>query len=78
MHIILDGVFDHCGAMFEPFQDEVRKGDKSAYKDWFLARSYPLTTVPLNYLTRGCTPDAMAQARQVAARLDIPFYVVDA
>lgn len=27
---------------------------------------------------RCCTPDAMAQARRVAAILDIPFYVVDA
>jgi len=27
---------------------------------------------------RCCTPDAMAIARRVAARLDIPFYVVDA
>ncbi len=27
---------------------------------------------------RCCTPDAMALARRVAARLDIPFYVVDA
>src|SRR5512147_1038396 len=27
---------------------------------------------------RCCTPDAMAQARRVAARLDIPFYVVAA
>ncbi len=27
---------------------------------------------------RCCTPDAMSQARRVAARLDIPFYVVDA
>ncbi len=27
---------------------------------------------------RCCTPDSMAIARQVAARLDIPFYVVDA
>ena len=27
---------------------------------------------------RCCTPDAMAQARRVSARLDIPFYVVDA
>jgi tRNA-specific 2-thiouridylase len=26
---------------------------------------------------RCCTPDSMAQARRVAARLDIPFYVVD-
>jgi tRNA-specific 2-thiouridylase len=27
---------------------------------------------------RCCTPDAIAQARRVAARLDIPFYVIDA
>ncbi len=27
---------------------------------------------------RCCTPDAMAQARRVAAKLDIPFYVLDA
>lgn len=27
---------------------------------------------------RCCTPDSMAQARRVAAKLDIPFYVVDA
>jgi tRNA-specific 2-thiouridylase len=27
---------------------------------------------------RCCTPDAMSQARRVAAKLDIPFYVVDA
>lgn len=27
---------------------------------------------------RCCTPDSMAQARKVAAKLDIPFYVVDA
>src|SRR5215217_7530301 len=26
---------------------------------------------------RCCTPDSMAQARRVAAKLDIPFYVVD-
>ncbi len=28
--------------------------------------------------TRCCTPDSMAQARRVAARLGIPFYVIDA
>jgi tRNA-specific 2-thiouridylase len=27
---------------------------------------------------RCCTPDALAQARRVAAKLDIPFYVIDA
>src|SRR5688500_16704797 len=27
---------------------------------------------------RCCTPDSMAQARRVTAKLDIPFYVIDA
>jgi cyclomaltodextrinase len=53
MHIILDGVFNHCGLMFQPFQDLMQRGEKSAYKDWFLSRSYPLRTDPLNYLTCG-------------------------
>lgn len=29
-------------------------------------------------INRCCSPDAMAQARRVAAQLDIPFYVIDA
>jgi len=56
MHIILDGVFNHCGNGFVPFIDVVEKGNQSEFKDWFLARSYPLTTEPLNFLTcGGCT-----------------------
>ena len=56
MHIILDGVFNHCGDGFAPFQDVMKKGADSEYADWFLARSYPLRTEPLNFLTcGGCT-----------------------
>jgi len=53
MHIILDGVFNHCGMQFPPFQDLIRNGEKSEYKDWFLAQSYPIKTDPPNYLTCG-------------------------
>ncbi len=56
MHIIFDGVFNHCGDGFLPFQDVVRHGADSQYADWFLARSYPLSTEPLNFLScGGCT-----------------------
>jgi cyclomaltodextrinase / maltogenic alpha-amylase / neopullulanase len=56
MHIIFDGVFNHCGDGFLPFQDVVRNGADSQYADCFLARSYPLTTEPLNFLScGGCT-----------------------
>ena len=53
MRIILDGVFNHCGDGFAPFQDMMKKGADSEYASWFLARSYPLSTDPLNYLTCG-------------------------
>jgi len=53
MHIIFDGVFNHCGDGFKPFQDVMRHGADSQFADWFLARSYPLTTEPLNYLSCG-------------------------
>ena len=53
MHVILDGVFNHCGDGFAPFQDVLQKGAASEYADWFIARSYPLKTQPLNFLTCG-------------------------
>lgn len=56
MHIILDGVFNHCGDGFAPFQDVVKNSADSEYANWFLARSYPLSIDPLNYRTcGGCT-----------------------
>lgn len=56
MHIIFDGVFNHCGDGFAPFLDVLKKGTDSEYADWFSARSFPLSKDPLNYLTcGGCT-----------------------
>lgn len=56
MRLILDGVFNHCGLGFGPFRDVLENGESSRYKDWFLARDYPLTAAPLNYQTcGGCT-----------------------
>jgi glycosidase len=53
MHIILDGVFNHCGAEFPAFQDLLRNGQSSPYRNWFQVRSFPLTTDPLSYMTCG-------------------------
>ncbi len=36
MHLILDGVFNHCGFFFAPFQDFIANGKDSAYYDWFI------------------------------------------
>jgi len=56
MYVILDGVFNHCGDGFAPFQDVLKNGAASEYADWFTVRSYPLRREPLNYLTCGGCP----------------------
>lgn len=42
MHIIIDGVFNHCSWFFPQFEDVVQKGESSAYKDWFYDLTYPV------------------------------------
>ncbi len=41
IRIMLDGVFNHCGAKFAPWQDVVKKGPDSKYYDWFMIREWP-------------------------------------
>ncbi|TZE82380.1 alpha-glycosidase [Calorimonas adulescens] len=40
--VILDGVFNHCGKDFFAFQDVVKHGASSPYKDWFNIHSFPV------------------------------------
>ncbi|MFQ6003840.1 MAG: glycoside hydrolase family 13 protein, partial [Candidatus Zixiibacteriota bacterium] len=40
--IILDGVFNHSGFDFWAFQDALKKGRKSKYKDWYIIHKFPL------------------------------------
>lgn len=47
--ILLDGVFNHCGFYWPPFQDVVENGEKSKYKDWFFPRSFPVSESHENY-----------------------------
>ncbi|MDE6846373.1 MAG: glycoside hydrolase family 13 protein [Lachnospiraceae bacterium] len=42
MHIIIDGVFNHCSWYFPQFEDVVQKGEESVYKDWFYDLTYPV------------------------------------
>jgi cyclomaltodextrinase len=50
--VMLDAVFNHCGYYFEPFQDVLKNGEKSKYKDWFHIWEFPVTIEPLpNYDT---------------------------
>lgn len=50
IRIILDGVFNHCGAGFFAFQDVLENGENSPYKDWFYKMKFPVHYGnPLNY-----------------------------
>ncbi len=35
MRLVMDGVFNHSGTRFAPFQDALEKGEASPYYDWF-------------------------------------------
>jgi Glycosidases len=47
--VLLDGVFNHCGYYFPPFQDLLKNGEKSKYRGWFFPESFPVTADPPNY-----------------------------
>lgn len=51
--IIFDAVFNHCGHDFFAFQDVVKNGEKSKYKDWFFINKFPVDIEKVNYLTFG-------------------------
>ncbi len=42
VHIILDGVFNHCGRGFFAFADVLANQEQSPYRDWFHIRRFPL------------------------------------
>ncbi|PZD94976.1 alpha-glycosidase [Paenibacillus sambharensis] len=42
IRVVLDAVFNHSGVLFGPFQDVVKNGENSKYKDWFHIHSFPV------------------------------------
>ena len=42
IRIMLDGVFNHCGYYFGPWQDVLAKGPESEYYDWFMINHWPI------------------------------------
>jgi cyclomaltodextrinase / maltogenic alpha-amylase / neopullulanase len=51
MRVMLDAVFNHCGAQFPPFQDVVEKGADSEFADWFHIHLFPVDMDKVNYET---------------------------
>ena len=42
MHIIIDGVFNHCGWQHPIFEDVIKKGEASEFKDFFYGLRFPV------------------------------------
>ena len=42
IRVMLDGVFNHCGQFFAPWQDVLKNGPESIYYDWFMINEWPL------------------------------------
>ncbi len=42
IRVIIDGVFNHCGWKFFAFEDVVKNGENSKYKDWFYGLTFPV------------------------------------
>ena len=41
--VIIDGVFNHCGWKFFAFEDVIKNGANSKYKDWFYGLEFPVS-----------------------------------
>ncbi len=56
IRVIIDGVFNHCGWHFFAFEDVVRNGENSGYKDWFYGLRFPVVRPvdPEDYPTYEC------------------------
>lgn len=46
IRVILDAVFNHSGDQFFAFQDVMKYGERSRYKDWFHIHSFPIMQEP--------------------------------
>lgn len=42
MKILIDGVFNHTGDTFWAFQDVLKRGEESRFKDWYYFKGYPV------------------------------------
>lgn len=49
IRVMLDGVFNHTGVHFGPFQDVLEKQAKSEYRDWFHINHFPVSLTHHDY-----------------------------
>lgn len=46
LRVVIDGVFNHCSWYFFAFDNVVRNGESSRYKDWFYDLTFPVVRPP--------------------------------
>ncbi len=74
--IIFDAVFNHSGHNFFAFQDVMKKGEKSKYKDWFYIESFPIVTEPYpNYET--FANDVWTMPKLKTSNPEVRDYLID-
>lgn len=61
--VMLDAVFNHSGYFFAPFQDVLKNGEASKYKDWFYIREFPVARLPGHELPGPESPVAAKPAK---------------
>ncbi|HBF36089.1 MAG TPA: alpha-glycosidase [Firmicutes bacterium] len=49
IRVIIDGVFNHTGDNFWAFQDIIKNGVRSRFKDWYHCKEFPIIQNPPNY-----------------------------
>ena len=74
IRIILDGVFNHVGIHFKPFEDLVQNGEASQYKNWFYPKRFPISNTPECY---ECVGDYPYMPRLNGSNADVRRYVRD-
>ena len=72
IRVILDGVFNHVGIHFAPFMDFMENGGRSAYRDWFYPKAYPVRIDPVCY---ECVGDYPYMPRLNGANEEVRSYV---
>ncbi|MEH6971451.1 glycoside hydrolase family 13 protein [Bacillus sp. JJ675] len=72
MRIMLDAVFNHIGSASPQWQDVVKNGERSRYKDWFHIHSFPVEEG--RYDTFAFTPD---MPKLNTANPDVQSYLLD-
>ena len=53
IRIVIDGVFNHVGTTFPPFQDVVKHQERSRFKDWFEVLSFEDSTAGKKFDYKG-------------------------